>query len=127
MIKSNTVFDILSQLRINYYKLTASKNSANKTPFRSELYSSDQLCKHAIVLAHSHKLQKGRSKDKLIKRLEDNEHALLEVRNLLVETIKTSKSVTPAAEWLLDNFYLIEEQIVTARKHLPKKYSENLP
>ena len=33
----------------------------------------------------------------------------------------------PAGEWLLDNFYLIEEQIRTARRHLPRGYSRELP
>ena len=35
--------------------------------------------------------------------------------------------IAPASEWLLDNFYLIEEQIVTARQHLPRNYSRELP
>ena len=35
--------------------------------------------------------------------------------------------ITPAGEWLLDNFYLIEEQIRTAQRHLPKEYSWQLP
>ena len=35
--------------------------------------------------------------------------------------------VTPAAEWLLDNFYLIEEEIRIARRHLPRGYSRELP
>ena len=35
--------------------------------------------------------------------------------------------LTPAAEWLLDNFYLIEEQIQMARRHLPRGYSRELP
>jgi hypothetical protein len=126
-VKSSTVFDILSQLRVNYQRLTTPKNQNNEVPFRSELYSSDQLYRHGVILANSHKLQKNSTKDKLIKRLDDNEKALLEVRNLLVESIRNNKTITPAAEWLLDNFYLIEEQIVTARKHFPKKYSENLP
>jgi len=34
---------------------------------------------------------------------------------------------TPAAEWLLDNFYLIEDQIQLARRHLPEQYSRELP
>ena len=38
-----------------------------------------------------------------------------------------NRRITPAAEWLLDNFYLIEEQIRTARRHLPKGYSRELP
>ena len=35
--------------------------------------------------------------------------------------------IAPAGEWLLDNFYLIEEQIRTAKRHLPKGYSRELP
>ncbi len=35
--------------------------------------------------------------------------------------------MSPAGEWLLDNFYLIEEQIRTAKRHLPKGYSRELP
>jgi cyclic beta-1,2-glucan synthetase len=33
----------------------------------------------------------------------------------------------PAAEWFLDNYHLIEEQIRTARRHLPRGYSRDLP
>jgi hypothetical protein len=40
---------------------------------------------------------------------------------------KRDRRVTPAAEWLLDNFYLIEEQIQMARRHLPRGYSRELP
>src|SRR5690606_11997934 len=33
----------------------------------------------------------------------------------------------PAGEWQLDNFYLIEEQIHTAKRHMPEGYSRGLP
>lgn len=125
-VTSSTVSDILSRLRLNFI----SDNTVRKyeeEPFRSELYSSDQMDHHGAVLARSHTLQKVHSADKLLRRLQDNERTLLEVRNLLVESIKADKTITPASEWLLDNFYLIEEQVVLARKHLPKGYSEALP
>jgi hypothetical protein len=48
--------------------------------------------RHGRVLAKSHKIQKGFSFDKLLKRLEDNERTLLEVRNLLVESLRADKS-----------------------------------
>ncbi|HYN13192.1 MAG TPA: glucoamylase family protein, partial [Burkholderiales bacterium] len=35
--------------------------------------------------------------------------------------------IAPAGEWLLDNFYLIEEQVRTAQRHLPRAYSRELP
>ena len=57
------------------------------------------------------------------------EQAVMEIPQLLcmVEAVKTDHRITPASEWLLDNFYLIEEQIRTARRHLPKGYSRELP
>jgi cyclic beta-1,2-glucan synthetase len=125
-VTSTTVSDILSRLRINFLNDNPVRKYEEE-PFRSELYASDQMDRHGKVLAKSHKLQKGKSADQLLKRLEDNEKILLKVRNLLVESIRNDKTITPASEWLLDNFYLIEEQVVIARKHLPKGYSEALP
>ena len=46
---------------------------------------------------------------------------------MLSEAVKANRQITPAGEWLLDNFYLIEEQIRTGRRHLPKGYSKELP
>ncbi|MDB5273643.1 MAG: glycosyltransferase 36 [Chitinophagaceae bacterium] len=124
---THTVLDILSRLRIYFVKGHAIRNYNNEEPFRSELYNSDQMELHGRVVARSHKLLKHRASDQLLKRLDDNEKTLLEARNLLVESIRAGKTITPGAEWLLDNFYLIEEQVVIARKHLPKGYSEGLP
>jgi cyclic beta-1,2-glucan synthetase len=41
--------------------------------------------------------------------------------------VKQGVRIAPAADWLLDNFHLIEEQISTARRHLPRTYSGELP
>ena len=125
-VTTSTVSDILSHLRLNFLS-DHSLRKYGEEPFRSELFSSDQLDRHGKVLAKSHKIRKGFSVDKLLKRLEDNDRTLLEVRNLLVESLRADKTITPASEWLLDNFYLVEEQVVIARKHLPKGYSEALP
>src|SRR3546814_514652 len=126
-VKTSTVFDILSRMRVYFQGSNSIGNSRNEEPFRSELYNSDQMEVHAKVVARSHKLLKGKSSDKLLKRLGNNEKILLDVRNLLVESIRSGQTITPGAEWLLDNYYLIEEQVVIARKHLPKGYSEGLP
>ncbi|HEX7422412.1 MAG TPA: hypothetical protein VF311_00795, partial [Terriglobales bacterium] len=60
-------------------------------------------------------------------RLAENADLLIGVQDLLTEAVKANRRITPAGEWLLDNFYLIEEQIRTARRHLPKGYSRELP
>ncbi len=82
---------------------------------------------HGKTLAGLHKLGLERAQNRLLTRLDENEGVLLGVRNLLTEAIKSTRRITPAGEWLLDNFYLIEEQIRTARRHLPKGYSRELP
>ncbi|MGD0168369.1 MAG: glucoamylase family protein, partial [Smithella sp.] len=94
---------------------------------RSELFSSKQMRQHGRTIADAHKLGIGRTSNQLLKRLTDNEDVLFQVRNILTKAIKDNLSITPAEEWFLDNFYLIEEQIRTARKHLPKVYSRELP
>ena len=96
-------------------------------PLRSELFSSDQMKQHGKTLAGMHTLRPGHARDRLLARLAENEAILTGTHSLLVEAVKTDRRITPAAEWLLDNFYLIEEQIRTARRHLPKGYSRELP
>ena len=46
---------------------------------------------------------------------------------MLTETVRSRMRIPPSGEWLLDNFYLIEEQIRSARRHLPEDYSRELP
>jgi hypothetical protein len=82
---------------------------------------------HGKTLAASHKLSPEYAPDQLLARLADNEGILTGTRSLLMEAVTTDRRITPAGEWLLDNFYLIEEQIRTARRHLPKGYSRELP
>lgn len=123
-----TILEVLSRFRNHFQGDTTIRYYENEAPFQSELYSSDRMSKHAKTIAQAHKIHvDGKPSDQLLKRLDNNEVALLEVRNLLVATIKAGTAITPGGEWLLDNFYLIEEQVVLARKHLPKGYSEGLP
>ncbi|WP_188568454.1 GH36-type glycosyl hydrolase domain-containing protein [Undibacterium terreum] len=96
-------------------------------PLRAELFGAIQMEQHGKALATSHQLSGGRLRDQLLVRLADNEIIITETCNLLAAAVKEDRQVTPAAEWLLDNFYLIEEQIRTAKKHLPKGYSKELP
>ena len=106
---------------------TARKYADSEPPLRSELFSADQMEQHGKTLAGWHRLSPGRPRDRLLKRLAENEAVLLSVHSLLTEAVKADRRITPAGEWLLDNFYLIEEQIRTAKRHLPKGYSRELP
>ena len=103
------------------------KLSCIEPPLRAELFSADQMEQHGKTLADSHTLSPKYAPDRLLTRLAENEGLLIGVQNLLTEAAKANRRITPAGEWLLDNFYLIEDQIRTARRHLPKGYSRELP
>ena len=101
----------------------------DEPPLRSELFGVVQMEEHGKVLAATHQLveRKRKSRDQLLARLAENEIVLGEACQLMTQALKEGRQITPAAEWLLDNFYLIEEQIRTAKRHLPKGYSKELP
>ena len=90
---------------------------AAEQPLRAELYSAEQLEQHGETLADSHKDARAHGPDRLLPRLAANEAVLKDACQLLSQAIEAGRRITPAGEWLLDNFYLIEEQILTARRH----------
>ena len=85
------------------------------------------MAAHGKYLASRHVLSTKCGPDKLLARLTDNATVISETCTVLTAALKAGRQITPASEWLLDNFYLIEEQIRTARRHLPKDYSKELP
>lgn len=97
-------------------------------PIRSELLSADQMEESGKKLAGSHILDlKNPSGQLLLERLAENEAILTEVKNLVTDAVRANRQITPADEWLIDNFYLIEEHIQTGKRHLPRGYSRELP
>jgi len=105
----------------------ARQNSDEEPPLRAELFSIDQMEQHGRTLAGWHKVSLEPTRDRLLWRLSENERILADAVNLLADTIRANRRITPAGEWLLDNFYLIEEQIRLAKRHLPTEYSRELP
>lgn len=96
-------------------------------PLRAELFSADQMELHGHTLAGQHTLYPRHCPDLLLGRLDDNASLLGSGYGLLNAAVKAKRRLTPAGEWLLDNAYLIEEHIRTARQHFPKGYSRELP
>ena len=74
----------------------------------------------------SHKTVIRRQENSLLARLDANERNL-RAFNRATRGLDPGYRLTPAAEWMLDNFYLIEEQIQMAKRHLPRGYSRELP
>jgi cyclic beta-1,2-glucan synthetase len=106
-------------------------HAAPEAPLRSELFSADQMERHGKALAGGHKLHPGHRPDpnggRLLTRLTANEGVLVGAGELLKAAVTASHGIAPAGEWLLDNFHLIEEQVRTAKRHLPEAYSRELP
>ncbi|GGY24285.1 GH36-type glycosyl hydrolase domain-containing protein [Pseudoduganella albidiflava] len=106
---------------------SAAPDTEADLPFRAELYSAQQMAHHGRTLAETHVLSKRRGPDQLLSRLADNARVLRGTAEELTSAVKEGRQITPASEWLLDNYYLIEEHIRIARRHLPKDYSKELP
>ena len=94
---------------------------------RGELFSAEQMELHGVLLARRHRLSPRSTSDRLLRRLDDNARVLAEACEALTAVSQTNRRVSPAGEWLLDNYYLVEEQIRIAQRHLPKGYNRELP
>ena len=105
---------------------TGVRLSAGEPPLRAELFGVEQLARHRQALAVSHQAVTRPGTNYLLARLGQNEEVLRNFNRASL-AVDPSRRITPAAEWLLDNFYLIEEQIHLARRHLPRGYSRELP
>src|SRR6476620_4492513 len=100
---------------------------ADEQPVRAEIYSVERLEQYALTLAAEHKTVNRKTRAQLLPRLEDNGRKLVAVYRTLVEAIRNGKAISPAAEWLVDNFHIVEEQLREIREDLPKGYYHELP
>ena len=100
----------------------------NEESIREELFSIERLEQHAESLAAAQPVTArpttGRS---LAVRLRDNESVLLEAYRTIASAVGAGRAITPAAEWLLDNYHLVEGQIREIRDDLPPGYYRQLP
>ncbi|BCB27221.1 cyclic beta 1-2 glucan synthetase [Sulfurimicrobium lacus] len=94
---------------------------------RAELFSIEQLKRHAVTLAGQHRIDSRTGPDKLLPRLADNARVLLAAYDVVTAAATPGQRIVAAEAWLLDNFYLIEQQITLAHRHLPRGYSRQLP
>jgi cyclic beta-1,2-glucan synthetase len=99
-----------------------------EAPIRAELFSVERLEQHAESLAAaqpiSSKPHRGRP---LVHRIHDNNAVLTATYRALVRAVHAQQPITPAAEWLLDNFHIVDEQIREIREDLPPGFYRKLP
>ncbi|MDD1736938.1 MAG: hypothetical protein LUQ44_04540, partial [Methanothrix sp.] len=127
ILSQNQVHRTLNSLKARLDSNAFLHQYSYEKPLRSELLRTDQLARHGKALAERHEVDPMPGKDLLLPRLAENEEILLQAYELLTEAAASNLRIPPASEWLLDNFYKIEEQIRLAKRHLPKGYSKELP
>ncbi|MBY0475301.1 MAG: cyclic beta 1-2 glucan synthetase [Nitrosomonas sp.] len=102
------------------------RNAHDTELLRSELFSIEQLKRQGAMLAGQYKIDPRPGPDRLLPRLADNERVLIAAYDVVTAAVEPGQRIIPAEAWLLDNFYLIEQQINQARRHLPRGYSRQL-
>ena len=100
----------------------------NPEPVREELFSAERIEEHARSLAAAQKVTPKPIKGHpLAARLAENGAVLLAAYKSLLQGGDEGRVVTPAAEWLIDNYHLVEKQIREIRSDLPPGYYRQLP
>jgi cyclic beta-1,2-glucan synthetase len=95
---------------------------------RGELFGVERLEQHAESLAVAQRVtdnpRRGR---RLLSRLADDDRVLVDAYRTLADAIREERSITPAAEWLVDNFHIVDEQVREIREDLPRPFYRELP
>ena len=107
-------------------------------PFRGELLGAEGLAAHARSVARRQRLAEpgprvprrwfgARDIGPLLSRLNETEDLLDEARTSLTAAADRDIDVSAAGDWLLDNFYVVQEHIRDIRQNLPGSYYQELP
>ena len=97
-------------------------------PIRAELFSIERLEQHAESLAAAQPVTATpRHRRRMLPRVQENGRVLLESYRTIAQAIREERAITPAAEWLVDNFHIVDEQLREIRDDLPPGYYRQLP
>lgn len=114
-----------------YYRFTR-KNEKDEYNVMEDIpiinMSKEGLEKHAIEIASTHSAsKKTSSKRKLIKSLDKSYRSILKAYEYIDREAKNRRDMVPAAEWMLDNIYLIEKEYKDIKQNMPNSYYNGLP
>jgi cyclic beta-1,2-glucan synthetase len=103
--------------------------AAAESPYRGPLLGADALEARARALAARFTLARRTRKGarRFRSRLNEQCKVLRQAYQAVAEDVHQGRAILPAAEWLLDNFHLIESQELEVRHNLPRSYYLELP
>src|SRR5487761_2166626 len=97
-------------------------------PIRAELFGIERLEQHAESLAAAQRVTIGlEPKRPLLPRVDDNGRVLRDASRSIAESVREQRWIAPAAEWLLDNFFIVDAQLRGIREDLPVGFYRELP
>ena len=97
-------------------------------PIRAELFSVERLEQHGESLAAAQRIAPMRWADRrLTRRLRDNDRVLRAAYRSIALAVQEERTITPAADWLADNFHLVDEQVYEIQRDLPIGFYRQLP
>jgi cyclic beta-1,2-glucan synthetase len=112
----------------SFQRLDAPPPWSDAAPARAELFGVERLEQHAESLARAQPVSAHPPRvPPLSTRLRDNAAVLLAAYRASAAEVEAGRSIVPAAEWLLDNYHLVEAQIREIREDLPPGYYRQLP
>ncbi|HMU60533.1 MAG TPA: hypothetical protein PKA66_02020, partial [Gemmatimonadales bacterium] len=104
------------------------RRDAVEPPIRADLFGIERLEQHAESLAAAQGVIRGVASGRsLLARVDDNARVLRDANRDIGAALKADKWITPAAEWLVDNFYVTAEQIRQIRSDLSVGFYRGLP
>ena len=117
--KANLQYSILPPL-IGLFRTSL---TSDEGPIRAELFGVERLEQHAESLAAAQPVTtRSKTGRRLAARLRENGRVLLDAYREIAVAIRDERATTPAAEWLVDNFHVVEEQIREIRDDLPRGF-----
>ena len=100
----------------------------SEEPIIAELFSLERLEQHGESLAAAQLITSRARRGRDIRpRVAENGRVLIESYRELTRAVNEERPITPAAEWLIDNFHIVDEQLREIRDDLPSNYYRGLP
>jgi cyclic beta-1,2-glucan synthetase len=110
------------------YEILDSARGRLQPPIRSEIFGPQRFAEHGRSLGLTHRATRSASRGaNFFPRIKDNLSMLRSANNYIGEQASTGYDISPAAEWLLDNFHLIDVQLNEIKAGLPLSYFTALP
>jgi cyclic beta-1,2-glucan synthetase len=93
-----------------------------------EVLTGVQFQEHALLLAKEHRaVARSGTGEPLLARLNKSEKVISQIRDDLDAASRLELGISPSAEWILDNAYIIQGHIDDVRLNLPRRFYHELP